>query len=320
MKINRFKSFDYSENDKYIEHALNTPYELPSDLHSHVLISYRDLLKITRWYNDDLCWHQDYFDNEVAWYPPIGKCTDYKRAFKKSVPKGSFFVAIPEELKDILEMQLGKDIEFFENNSLDDYILDNSALAMCKGNAYKSIRQSINRFERKYNPKCVNLSNFSYSELFDLNKTALDQLKAASLDMSGPIKEGFVSSNIIEDYFENGDDFIGTAVIVADEIVAFCINDISLIHASIPSANHTETNYKSTPNNTNTSVGIYLKSNHLFPGAGTYLAVMDAKHQINAGIKYCNIMSDEGDDKLKRSKQLLRPCKHIRKYSAIYKP
>lgn len=292
----KFSPLDNSTNQEYKNCLLKSEFTIPSDLYPHVLNAYKDLIHIQRADYKGIYFHKDNYDNEEVWYPPIGKCSDYKKLFKKLIPHNSTIVAIPEDMMLVLKEELGDSITFTYEDFLDDYIIDNFQLSTLTGRKYNSIRQAVNRFTKRYTPSVINLKELNKADILSFNRNALNQLKAASNDVSGPIKEGMISTLLIEDYYNNPDDFIGTAIIADNSIVAFSINEIL----------------------NDISAGIYLKCDRNYPSSGTFLSVMDAKMQLEKGIRYCNIMADEGDEQLKRSKLLLRPCRIIRKYRGYY--
>lgn len=297
--MKKFQEISNEDIGTYKQYLAKHTSSLPSDLYPHVLLSYQRLLSISRWYHDDICWQRDNYEGEEVWYPPIGKCTDYAKLFRKNVPNNTLFVAIPEDFKKRLESDLGDSIHFTRQPYLDDYILDNQSLALCSGRTYKSLRQSMTRFQRSYHPDIVSLKDLPFSDVSAFNQYALLSQAQHTADSVGIEHERITSEILLQNYYATPEDFIATALLVNHEIVAFCINELP-------------------PNTPNDSVGIYLKSNHEYKGAGTYLTIMDARLQLEKGIRYCNIMADEGNEQLKRSKLLLRPCKILHKYEGFY--
>ncbi len=265
---------------------------IPSDLSPAVLLSHSALLNISYFYMNNIYVIRDYYQREEYFYPPVFTGEYPLSVFEKIYKAGSVITAVPEEMLPLFKKVYGDSCEISEIPYLDDYIVDNSALYDCVGGEYKSLRQAKNRFFND-NAACIkDIKDISPGKIHEFNDKILSEMIKKAPDNAGLKHEKIIFETLLEMIHNGGKSLDGIAIMVDRDIAGFTINDIIGSY----------------------SVAVYAKMDHAYKDIGPALASSDAGHQLDHGIRYCNLMADEGEENLKKSKMLLRPCHILKKY------
>lgn len=265
---------------------------IPSDLSPAVLMSHGGLLNISYFFINNIFVIRDCYRGEEYFYPPVFTGEYPMSVFEKLYKPGSIVTAVPEDMLPLFKKVYGDSFEISEIPYLDDYIVDNRALSGCAGGEYKSLRQAKNRFFND-NDACIkDIKDVSPCKIHEFNDKILSEMIKKAPDNAGLKHEKIIFETLLEMIHNGGKNLDGIAIMVDRDIAGFTINDIIDSY----------------------SVAVYAKMNHKYKDIGPALASSDAGHQLGQGIRYCNLMADEGEENLKKNKLLLRPCHILKKY------
>ena len=265
---------------------------IPSDLSPAVLLSHSGLLNISYFFINNIFVIRDCYRGEEYFYPPVFTGEYPLSAFEKIYKAGSVITAVPEDMLPLFKSVYGDSCEISEIPYLNDYIVDNSALYDCVGGEYKSLRQAKNRFFND-NAACIkDIKDISPGKIHEFNDRILSEMIKKAPDNAGLKHEKIIFETLREMIHNGSKSLDGIAIMVDRDITGFTINDIIGPY----------------------SVAVYAKMDRAYKDIGPALASSDAGHQLDQGIRYCNLMADEGEENLKKSKMLLRPCQILKKY------
>ena len=288
----QYKSITDMDLGAYKTGLIRTFKLIPSDLSPAVLLSHSGLLNMSYFFNDNVFIIRDCYMGEEYFYPPVFTGKYSMSSFEKLYKQGSVITAVPEEMLSLFKTAFGDSLEIKEIPYLHDYIVENSALSNCDGGEYKSLRQAKNRFWKDTGAYVKDINDVPPKKIHEFNERIVSEMIKKAPDNEGLIHEKIIFETLLEMLHNGGKSLDGIAIMLGQDILAFTINDIISSY----------------------SVAAYAKMDHAYKDIGPALASSDAGHQLKQGIRYCNLMADEGEDNLKQSKMLLRPCQILKKY------
>ena len=304
----KFESFGADDTARYREYYQKCA-QMTADVSPVIILGWRligevcDNAEVLRGYAEGLCWHcVNEVDNGQYWLTPVGdwEAVDWKRIFAEHVPAGTRFFFVPERLMQLWQEALGTQIEVEETRNYWDYIISAERLYDMSGHALKHFRNERNAFEKAYQYTVEDFSPAIFDELKEFHLRAQEDIISRTEEKkTADYFEGalpFVLDSW-EEYKEAFQHLYGFVIKVDGKCVAYSINEqVSDSYA----------------------IGIFAAADYDYKGVNKLAYWVDAKRNLERGIKLENAMDDTGSLSLRNFKERLCPVEMLKKYRVTY--